>query len=169
MLPYELLQFSGVVHQAAVDPLANTIQDFSGGAHADIGGDESVLELFEKLRTDLFLTRNEILDALHKARAGFLNTGLEPVKQVGFLRYRAEESLDCHAGDYLIVSSRVRKARSSSLSAASDDVGKPQPLKRIELTEALWRRQFGEDISPSAWFRSRYVCIGPLVQRRSAF
>ena len=83
-------QFGGVVDELAVHALADSFEDFGGGADADVGGDEGVFEFFEQVGVDFLAAGEGVFHAVDETGAGFFDAGLEAVEQVRFLRDGAE-------------------------------------------------------------------------------
>ena len=53
----EAAEFGGIADEFAVDALADAVENFLGGGDADIGADEGVFELFEKVGVDCLSCR----------------------------------------------------------------------------------------------------------------
>ena len=80
VLADQALQLGGVVELVAVHPLADAFQDFVGGAHADIGGDQRVLQLIEQIGVDLLLALKGVFERGDQPGARLLYAALEPVE-----------------------------------------------------------------------------------------
>ena len=63
----EIANFARIAGELAVDTLANPLQDILHGAHAQIGGDQRVFKLFEKIGIDLFPARQYIFKPVDQA------------------------------------------------------------------------------------------------------
>src|SRR5947209_4030464 len=102
--------------------LANRVQDFVGGAHADVGAHQRVLEFVQQVGVDLLLALERIFQRGDQSGARFFHAALQPVKQRGFLFNRAEQRLDHFSSVYQRVklsafdgpSARMPRARKSS-------------------------------------------------------
>jgi hypothetical protein len=81
MLTDEITKFAGVVDEFAVHALANALEDFVGGAHADVGANELIFELFEQIGIDLLFAVDGVFNRLHQSGAGLLNALLETVEE----------------------------------------------------------------------------------------
>jgi len=90
MLADEALQFGGIVQLMPLDALADTLQDFLGGAHAHVGGDERGFELVQQIGIDLFFSLERVLERGNQAGAGFLDAAFELFEQRRFLLDSAE-------------------------------------------------------------------------------
>ena len=90
MLRDQLLDFARVGQLLAVGTLADAFQNLADGVHADVGGDERVLQLVEKVGVDFLAAGDGVFQAIHQARTRLLDAGLQAFEQVGFLFYGAE-------------------------------------------------------------------------------
>jgi len=79
----EVLQLGGVGELAAVDALADAFQNFAGGAHADIGGDEGGLQLIEEIGIDLLLALQGVFERGDQSGARLLDAALEFFQEAG--------------------------------------------------------------------------------------
>jgi uncharacterized protein YidB (DUF937 family) len=67
----------------AVDALADGFENLGGGADADVGGDERVLQLVQQIGVDLLLAEQNVLDLADKAGARFLDSLFQAFKKAG--------------------------------------------------------------------------------------
>ena len=90
MLRDELLDFARVGQLLAVRALADALQNFADRVHADVGGDERILQLVEQVGVDFLAAGDSVFQAIHQARTRLLDAGLQALEQVGFLFYGAK-------------------------------------------------------------------------------
>ena len=90
VLADEVLQLGGVAKLVALHALADALQDFVGGADADVGGDERVFQLIEQIGIDFFLALQGVFERGDQAGARLLHAALELLKEGGFLFDGAE-------------------------------------------------------------------------------
>ena len=80
VLADEILQFGGVGDLVARHALADALQNFAGGADADVGGDEGELEFIEQVGIDLFLALQGVFERGDQTVARLLHAALELFK-----------------------------------------------------------------------------------------
>lgn len=78
----EAANFAGVADEFSVDALANGFEYFGGGTDSDVGGDEGVFELVEKVGIDFFFTEDDILNFVDEAGAGLFDPTFQAIKKV---------------------------------------------------------------------------------------
>ena len=83
MLANEELDFGGIAHELAVNALADVLQNFGGGADANIGGDQGILELVKQIAVDLLAALKGIFDFVDETGARFRDSGFQTVKETG--------------------------------------------------------------------------------------
>ena len=84
------LQFGGVAKLVALHALADALQDFVGGAHADVGGDQREFQLVEQVGIDFLLALQRVFERGDQAGARLLDAALELLEEGGFLFDGAE-------------------------------------------------------------------------------
>ena len=74
----------------AVHTLADAVQDFLGGPHADIGADERVFELVQQVGVDFLPALQDVFEPGNQAGARLLHAAFEFFQQGWLLRDGAE-------------------------------------------------------------------------------
>ena len=69
----EAAEFAGIADEFAVYTFADALENFVGGADADIRADERVFQLFEEIGVDGFAAGDDVFNAGDETFAGFLN------------------------------------------------------------------------------------------------
>ncbi len=64
----------------AVDALADVLQNFGGRVHADVGGDQRVLQFLEDIRIDFLAAGDGVFQRSIRPGAGLLDAGLETLQ-----------------------------------------------------------------------------------------
>ena len=84
------LQLGGVVQLVALHALPDAVQNLLGGPHADIGGDQRVLQFVEQVGVDLLLALQRVFQRGDQPRAGLLHAAFQLFKEGGLLFDGAE-------------------------------------------------------------------------------
>ncbi len=90
MLRDQLLDLARVGQLLAVGALADAFENLADGIHADVGGDERVLQLVEQVGVDFLASGDGVFQPIHQAGTRLLDAGLQALEQVGFLFYSAK-------------------------------------------------------------------------------
>ena len=90
VLADQAAQLGGVAHHFAVHLLADALQNFGGGLDADVGADERVLQLVQKIGVDLLAAGERVFEARHQTGARLLHAALQPFEQ-GWLLFDGAE------------------------------------------------------------------------------
>ena len=77
------LELRAIGERPAFDFIAHGLQDFAGGAHAEVGSEQCDFELRQQRRVDLPVAGQQILDARGQLRARLAHRLLEPLQQRG--------------------------------------------------------------------------------------
>src|SRR6516162_9496302 len=96
MLANKIPNFDSVRRLLAVHPLSDVLENFRYGLDTEIGCNQRIFQLIEKIGINLFLPGDDIFNAVDQPTARFLDAGFEPVEQIGFSRNGAKECLNCH-------------------------------------------------------------------------
>ena len=90
VLANEAFEFGGIADQFAVHALADALENFFGGAHADIGTDEGEFEFIEQIGIDLLGSLEHVFEAIDQTRTGLLHAAFQSLQKRWLLFHRAE-------------------------------------------------------------------------------
>ena len=77
MLADEAAQLGGVVQLMPLDALPDALQNFLGGAHADVGRDQGEFQLVQQAGIDFPFPLERVFQRRNQARARLLHAGLQ--------------------------------------------------------------------------------------------
>ena len=84
MFADQAFQFGRIVQLMPLDALADAFQNFLGGAHAHVGGDQCGLQFVQQIGIDFLLALERVLDRGNQAGARLLDAALELFEQGRF-------------------------------------------------------------------------------------
>ena len=83
-------QFAGVAHLVALHALADALQNLVGGADADVGGDQRVLQLVQQVGVDFLLALQRVFERAKPGRRASSARRSSAFREAGLLFDGAE-------------------------------------------------------------------------------